>query len=367
MGLLGQAGVGKTSTIKEYCEILAPEGYLFVECGKESGVDALQDIIYINCPKWHDDYDELNNSVGFAELIEDIVENKDEEYPELRVVVIDTYDQLQEIAEKEVVRLHNKEHSDKKVKSVRGAFGGFAAGTDMADEMIIDSLFELKHVGVNFIVLGHIRNRDITDPVSEETFTQITTDMSSRSFNKIKNKLDVLGVAYIDREIINKQKKKKMNGKEIEVGKIAGQTRKIAFRDDDYAIDSKSRFADIANEIPLDGQALVDAMTNAIKAEIEGKGGKIADEKKSQKKTNEAKSKRASEYSKKKKESAVDEDRNEELKTKIQSGFGDMEDDVADTFKAKMEEFGITSFKDVSEIPTKHLEELVSIMDGERE
>ena len=48
LGLLGQAGVGKTSTIKEYCEILAPEGYLFVECGKESGVDALQDIIYIN-------------------------------------------------------------------------------------------------------------------------------------------------------------------------------------------------------------------------------------------------------------------------------------------------------------------------------
>ena len=38
--LIGESGIGKTTIIKEYCEKLAgPEGYMFLETGKEDGQD----------------------------------------------------------------------------------------------------------------------------------------------------------------------------------------------------------------------------------------------------------------------------------------------------------------------------------------
>ena len=98
--LLGESKIGKTTLIKEVCEKLAGEnGYLFIECGQERGADAIEGINHINCPSWEmDEYDELTNSHGFFDVCEDIIENKVSEYPELKVVVWDTYDQLITIA-----------------------------------------------------------------------------------------------------------------------------------------------------------------------------------------------------------------------------------------------------------------------------
>ena len=47
--LIGESGIGKTTIIKEMCEKLtgSNDGYLFLECGKEDGADAIQGINYI--------------------------------------------------------------------------------------------------------------------------------------------------------------------------------------------------------------------------------------------------------------------------------------------------------------------------------
>lgn len=367
LGLLGISGVGKTSTIKDYCEILAPQdgGYLFAECGRESGADAIMGISYINCPDWNSDYDEINNSVGFKVLVDDIIQNKEAEYPNLRLLVIDTYDQLIEIADNEILRQYNKEavaEGKPKAKSIKGAYGGFSRAEDMADDMAIDMLWELKKVGVQFIIIGHVKNRDVTDAVTEQTYTQLTTDMSMRSFNKIKNKIDVLGLAYIDRSLIDVHKKKKANGEYVEVGKVSGETRKISFRDDNYAIDSKSRFANIVSEIPLDGQALVDAITNAIKAEIESKGSTVASVKKENAKADKAKAERAKQESKKARDSRVDAEKNEGLVTKIKESFSNIDTGKRDAIMDYMKEHNIPSFKDVSEVPTSYLETIVGML-----
>lgn len=367
LGLLGLSGIGKTTTIKEYCEILAPEdgGYLFAECGKESGADAINGINYINCPDWNSDYDEVNNAVGFKTLVDDILANKEEDYPNLRVLVVDTYDQLKDIADKETIRIYNREQAQKpngkKVDSIKAAFGGFMAGDDYADDMVLDILWSLSKVGVKFIIIGHSKLRDIIDPVTEVGYTQVTTDMSTRSFNKIKTKLDVLGVAVIDREIVETQKKKKGN-KEVEVGTVVGEARKIVFRDDNYTIDSKSRFANIKTQIPLNGQALVDAITEAIKLEIESKGGSVAEAKKETAKLEKAKAKVEKENAKAIKESKTKSDRNEELKAEIQEKFSQADTDAKNKVKTVMSENGIANFKDVSDIATEVLEEIVSIL-----
>lgn len=267
--LIGESGIGKTTVIKEYCEKLAGEnGYIFLETGKEDGQAAINGINYVTCDSWDEDYDEMSNTIGFASFIDDVVDNKASDWPNLKVIVIDTLDELFAIAEPEVIRMHNKENPNKRVKSIRAAFGGFMAGEDKAIDIVEEELWSLNRVGVSFIIIGHTKTRNVTDPVTGEDYMQVTTNMSQRYFNAIKTKTPILGVATIDREIIKEKGKKNIVTGQIETkGVVKNETRKITFRDDNYVVDSKSRFADITPEIPLNSDALIKAVTDAIKAE----------------------------------------------------------------------------------------------------
>ena len=284
IGLIGESGIGKTTIIKEMCEKLVGEdGYRFLECGKEDGADGIDGINYLNCPEWSMDYDEYTNSIGFEDFVDDVVEHKSTEYPDLKTVVIDTYDQLIEIAKPEVIRMHNVEHPEKPVKSIKAAFGGYMSGEDKATEIVLDKLWELKSVGVHFIIIGHVKQRQQEDVVTGQTYTSLTTNMSMRDFNAIKTKLHFLGVASIDREIVQeKTGKKDDKKKDIMKGVIAKESRKITFRDDSYSIDSKSRFADIVPECDFNVDSLIQALTDAIKAEASKGKKSIAELKKEQ-------------------------------------------------------------------------------------
>lgn len=296
-----------TTIIKEVCEKLAGEdGYMFLECGKEDGADSIDGINYLNCPEWSMDYEEDTNSIGFEDFIDDVVDNKVSEYPYLKTVIIDTYDQLLEIAKPEVIRMHNAENPEKPVKSIKAAFGGYMAGEDKASEIVLDKLWSLKRVGVHFIIIGHVKQKTQEDVVTGQTYTSLTTNMSMRDFNVIKTKLHFLGVASIDREIVQEKTGKKDNkNKDIMKGVITKESRRITFRDDSYSIDSKSRFADIVPEIEFNSDALIAALTDAIKAEAE-KGKKSFDdlkiEQEEQQKIREKKIAEAEEAKKKEKE-----------------------------------------------------------------
>ena len=316
IGLIGEGGIGKTTIIKEMCEKLAGEdGYLFAECGKEDGADAISGINYVNCPAWSQEYDEYSNSVGFEELVDDIIENKTTEYPNLRTLVIDTYDQLVDLAKPEVIRMHNRENPDKPVKSIKAAFGGYMAGEDKANEIVLDKLWSLKTVGVHFIIIGHVKQKEQEDVSTGQKYTSLTTNMSMRDFNVIRTKLHILGVASIDREIVQeKTGKKDGRGKDVTKNVIAKESRKITFRDDSYSIDSKSRFADIIPEISFNSDALIKAIEDAIRAE-QSKSGKSFEETKA--KQEEAESERLKEIAEaekaKKAQKSVDEVMNKVL------------------------------------------------------
>lgn len=284
IGLIGESGIGKTTIIKEMCKKLVGEdGYRFLECGKEDGADGIDGINYLNCPEWSMDYDEYTNSIGFEDFVDDVVENKSTEYPDLKTVVIDTYDQLIEIAKPEVIRMHNADNPEKPVKSIKAAFGGYGSGEDKATEIVLNKLWELKSVGVHFIIIGHVKQRQQEDVVTGQTYTSLTTNMSIRDFNAIKTKLHFLGVASIDREIVQEKTGKKDNKKkDILKGVITKESRKITFRDDSYSIDSKSRFADIVPECDFSVDALIQALTDAIKAEASKGKKSIAELKKEQ-------------------------------------------------------------------------------------
>ena len=216
-----------------------------LDIGKESGHDCINGIVSETIPDWD----------ALEEVIDDIIENRTTDYKDLKIVVFDTLDELFVIGEEEAIRLYNKTvPADKKASTINSVNGGFGKGLDACIELVLDKIWELKEVGISFAVIVHTKAKDIEDPLTGQTYQVITANMSQRYFNAVKTKLDVLGVAYIDRDIIKEkiEGRKDIKGKDITRNIVAGEARKIAFRSDDYNLDSKCRFPQIVSEIPLD-------------------------------------------------------------------------------------------------------------------
>lgn len=359
IGLIGESGIGKSTVIKEVCEkLVGDDGYIALDIGKEDGHDAINGIVSAKIPDW----------ATFKEFCDDVIKNKLTDYKDLRVVILDTFDQLLEITEPEVIRMHNRANPDKpKITSIKAAFGGFMAGEDKAIQLVLDKMWELKSVGVSFIAIGHTKKKDVDDPITGESYSILTTNMSQRYFNALKTKLHFLGVAYIDREIVKQKTGKKniVTKKEEVKGRVLSESRRISFRDDNYSVDSKSRFADIVDEIPLDADAFIKALKDAILAE-HSKGGKSVEQ--SEKELKEARKQQEKELAEKQKADAankIDEDRNAELLQVIQNKFPDADAATKKSVKEIMKEHDIPNFKNADDIPTAILEQIVKVLNQE--
>ena len=308
--LLGLPKIGKTTICKEIAEKLVGEnGYLFLEMYRENGAKYIEDIIYEDVPTWD----------NFVEIIDDIVENKTTEYPELKVVFIDTIDNALMLAEQESLRIWNKENPSKRTNAINAAWGGFKKGEDKAMDLFQEQLFRLREVGVAFSLIGHCRTSTLTDPITLETYQQITSDVSQRYFNQLKKNIDLVGIAYIDREVVKEKTGRKniVTGKEEVINKVASEVRRIKFRDANYCVDSGGRMSQIVEEINFDPDEFIKAMRDALEAEVKKSGKSIDERKKENDKEEKANMKRIAEAeaeAKKKKEL-------EEVKEKIVEFF----------------------------------------------
>jgi hypothetical protein len=260
--LLGEPKIGKTTVIKEMLDKLVGEdGYIFLEMAGEAGADAINGIVYEDTDEWED----------VENIIDDIEINRDTDYASLKAIVIDTYDGWIKLAEREAIRLWNKDHPDKKADSIDASWNGFQKGQSKAFELMFDILVRLRKIGIATIIIGHVKNKELTDIVTGTTYQTLTSDVEKVYFNLLKKKMHFIGLAYYDRTIITEKTGKKniVTKKEETINRIVDESRKIKFRDDNMALDSGSRFADIVEEIPLDADALIIALEDAIKAEFE--------------------------------------------------------------------------------------------------
>lgn len=260
--ICGESGVGKTTVISQVCEKeFGPDGYLLLNTGDEEGVSAIQGVTYENVP----------NFKKFTDVCNDIIKNKDTDYPNLKVVIADTLDQLLECTETQAIANWNKENLGNKnfkpAKTLNGIEGGFGAGYDVVFNMIYDKVRALGKVGVKVWYTCHSKTKDIIDPITNAAYTTLTSNMAQRYFNDFKTKVHVVGVACVDRSIETEGTGRTniVTHKEVTVNKVKDEKRKIVFRDDSYSVDSKSRFAGIVNEIPLDADELIAALKDAIK------------------------------------------------------------------------------------------------------
>lgn len=350
IGLIGESGIGKTSTLIEVAEKLVGEdGYMLLSLGKEDAVDAIANAVYEEVPDWD----------TFIEITDDIIENKQTDYKDLQVLIYDTIDQLFTIAEPHVIALHNKDAKpDKRAKTINAAFGGYGKGGDKVIEIILDRIWELKNIGVHMICVGHTKRKTLSDVSTGEEYDMLTTNMSEKYFNAIKTKLHFLGVASVDRSI-EYQKVKQRMGDDKTVGKVKSESRIITFRDDNFNIDSKSRFAEITPRINLNADEFIKAMEDAIKIEMakdkSATGKTIEEVKVEQEKEYEEKVYQAVEKANDK----VDVERNVELARKILEKSNEATDEVKQNVIAYMTENKV-SLKEVENTPTSVYEETLA-------
>lgn len=337
---LGEPKIGKTRLIQEVCEELVGEdGYVFLEMDKENGADAIEGIAAEDISSWDE----------FTDVKDDIIENRTTDYKDVKVVIVDTFDGFIDIAEEEAIRLSNKQYPDAKVKTIDAAWKGFQRGQKYALKLMLDALWEFKEVGINFIVIGHVRRKEETDAITETTYTTLTNDVEKVYFNGLKKKCHFLAMAYYDRTIVKEKKGKKgFDGKEIIQGKIKQQDRKIKFRDDALVVDSGSRFADIVPEIDFSPDLFIKALTDAIKAEQSKSGKSFSEAKKEQDIAQEERLKEIDEQLKINK-----------LKKEIESVIKQIESfliknkankDVVTPVLKAMKDNGISSLKDIEDI-----------------
>ena len=260
--LCGESGIGKTTVMSRLCEMeFGEDGYLLMNTGDEEGVSAIDDVTYEDVPSYK----------KYVEICNDIIKNKTSEYPNLKVIIVDTLDQLIKATETHAIDDWNRSNMGNKnfkpAKSLNSVEGGFGAGYDVVFNLIYDKVRALDKVGVKVWFVCHSKTKDIVDPLTSSAYTTLTSNMAQRYFNDFKTKVHVVGVACIDRtiDVVGTGRENIMNHKEITVNKVSNETRQIVFRDDSYSVDSKSRFAGIVDRIPLDAEELQKALKDAIK------------------------------------------------------------------------------------------------------
>ena len=259
LAIFGTQGVGKSTLAYQVCHKLLGDNYVIFNCGKEDGIKALPDAIYYDCPTWQE----------LDEIIDDIVDERDsDDYKDLKVVVLDTIDEIFNMAENEVIRLAKKKNPN--VTTINEAFSGFGAGLKKAEELVLDALWRLKSVGINVFIIGHTKMKTLPDLVNGSEYDILTSNLSNRYFSEIATKMDVIGICYVDRNIITeKTSRKDIKGRAIERNIIADEARKICFRSDDYVTASKSRFPDIEGVIDLNADDFINAIETSIQKLID--------------------------------------------------------------------------------------------------
>lgn len=264
LGLLGESGIGKTTTLFHIAETLfGDEGYLLLDMGSEFGSEYIEGVVY----------ERVETFKKFLDITNDIYKNKEKDYPNLKVVLSDTLDALFEIGEPYLIKLYNQEHMGEKnfvpAKTINAAEGGFMHGQDRLIDIVVEQIVKLRSVGVGFWYTGHVKRRSTDDVFSGDSYDQLTTSMSQRYFNAIKNKTHALGIAYINRDLTQQEigKENPVTHKKNTITKIVSESRKVKFRDDSYTADSKSRLKYIVDEVNLDENEIIKALQDAIAEE----------------------------------------------------------------------------------------------------
>ena len=221
---------GKTTLFRD--AILAkygdPSRGLLVGCGNEIGYKILDNLNTTQVTTYKD----------LIELRDWLINEKGKEH-NIEIVAFDTGDELALIADKETIRLSNIENPNKKIKSIKAAFGGYTAGEKYsANDIIKPYMTSLQNAGFGVWVIAHTKFKTIKEKggLEEDGYMQLTSNMGADYEAAFGDIFDVTLTGVIDRDVEEKgegDKKKRY---------ATDTVRKLYFRETPL-IDAGGRFA----------------------------------------------------------------------------------------------------------------------------
>ena len=348
----GTAGIGKTTTV---CEIgqkeFGVDGFLLLTIGKEPEPEHIGNL-------WNEvarDWDDLE------EIIDTLCEYKNEDYPNLRMIGYDSVDEIFRLAENKVIELHNKKVTSPsdKIDTIKSAFGGFQAGENKVLDMVSTVLFKIQEYGITPFFIGHTKQKNRTDLLTEIEFEQVTSNLNNKYYNCIKDKVNIVMCAYMEREFTDiAQRKDAFTKKMKDIGAIQSEKRVVSFRDESYAIDVKSHLKYICPKCDLDSDVIIKELKDAMKKQSEYFHGEATEEEIKSKIENERKE--MSKTKPKPKSPQIDESViKEEKLNKIKSSLSKIN---MTQLQSIMGKHGIANFNDPTVIPMEALDEILTLI-----
>jgi hypothetical protein len=335
----GTGGIGKTTMFFDITKKLyGEEGGLLITVGEEPRPDHIPNAYYEEAPTWDD----------LEEVIDILCEERNEDYSHIKEIGIDSIDEVYRLAEHKVIQMHNRKHPEKKVDSIKQCFGGFQAGEDKVVDIVTCLLFKLRKYGYGITIIGHSKIKNKKDEMNDIEFEVLTSDLPAKYYNAIKNKVNLVGVAYVEREYTDLQTMKDAFTKgNKQKGRISSEKRVISFRDEEYATDNKSHFPDIVAKCDFNAESVIKAITDAINAQLSKQFGSTVN-------VEEVKKQQAEEVVVQVK--ALNRD---EMLDKIKSKFAQLDQDVKESISNIVKKDGATNLLEASD---KALESIVKLI-----
>ena len=164
---------------------------LLIEVGNEHGTTMLDNINTTH----------VSNYKDLTQLKDWLIAEKGKEH-NIEMLCFDVVDELQDIFDKEVIRLNNIENPNKPSKSIKSCFGGYNAGPEMSANKIKEYMESLKAAGFGIICIGHTKMKAVSDRASteDERWMTLTGTLPSNYNAAIADVCDVVLTGNIERE-----------------------------------------------------------------------------------------------------------------------------------------------------------------------
>lgn len=209
-----------------------PTRGLLIGCGSERGYTMLDNL---NCVQ-------VETYADLVELGNWLITQKGKEH-NIEMIAFDTVDELVLMADRETIARY-KEESKKDCRSIKGAFGGFGAGSQYsANNIIKPFMATLKKAGFGIWAIAHTSMKTIKNKgdLEEDGYQMLTSNLEKNAESAFGDIFDVTLTGVIDRNY-NTKTKEGFNGKKIKENFVTDEVRKLYFRGTSI-IDAGGRFA----------------------------------------------------------------------------------------------------------------------------
>ena len=256
--IMGQPKVGKTTLFRDLVLLLYGDSSkgLLISLGDEEGFLASDDLQYEEAKTW-DDFEDENGNRGLKHIIDEVIETQGTK-EQIEMVAFDTYDELVNVATKQVYEEHREQHGSYP-KSLNDALGGYQRGHDRVCELIREEIGRLRQAKVAVFILAHTKIKTETDPLTNLQYEQITNNLTGKFYACVSNIAQMIVNIVYERKIEDVE-----TNNDKEVGKIISSERMMVFCNNPF-VEAGGRFNGLPEKLPLSAENFMEAFNVGVK------------------------------------------------------------------------------------------------------